>query len=541
MNQQTFDYASLRAQKARFARLVAKPVMQFLVVVLGSAFLIGGVGLLVIHVVLGWILIALAAPCIMLATWISGELKEIPAASGASIDAVLESSMLGALPREHTQHDLVRISWEGTGGKFLAMRYGLAPQFFNSIVSNNPVRLPTVWQEADRIRQTLGLATISAPMVQAALIQTAPNVDILLAKFQLDVDDVVKGVAWYHHIDALVTEHKQRKNDGGLGRDWSFGYTPKLSRFAVNISERIQYDGLLTRDIPAHQEIVERLVGLFSQGGRQNAALIGPLGSGKTTLVHGLAKRLIDGEAQLPKNVRFNQVFVMDPSSLIAQAHGRGELEGLIQELFYEAFAAKNVILFLDDAHLFFEEGTGSVDLSNVLLPVLEGGALKIILAMDEQNWLRISQRNAALAQYINRVPVAPTSEQDTMLIMEDQLILMEHRQKILYMYQALGEAYRLSDRYMQDQAMPGKALMLLESAAGFADGGLVTAASVKQAIEKTVGVKVGTADNQDERETLLNLEDLIHERMINQTHAVKVVSDALRRARAGRLVRSRL
>ena len=81
---------------------------------------------------------------------------------------------------------------------------------------------------------------------------------------------------------------------------------------------------------------------------------------------------------------------------------------------------------------------------------------------------------------------------------------------------------------------MPARAFKLVESAASFAQNKLVTAESVQQAIEETLGVKVGVATGQDERERLLNLEDLIHKRMINQSRAVGVVSDALRRARAG-------
>ena len=103
-------------------------------------------------------------------------------------------------------------------------------------------------------------------------------------------------------------------------------------------------------------------------------------------------------------------------------------------------------------------------------------------------------------------------------------------------MYQSLVEAYRLSERYMYDIVQPGKGIRLLESAGQYAENGvLVTAASVQQAIEQTQGVKVGgLVSSGEERERLLNLESLIHERMINQTRAVTVVSDALRRARAG-------
>jgi ATP-dependent Clp protease ATP-binding subunit ClpA len=81
---------------------------------------------------------------------------------------------------------------------------------------------------------------------------------------------------------------------------------------------------------------------------------------------------------------------------------------------------------------------------------------------------------------------------------------------------------------------MPGKAIKLLESAVNYSESGLVSAKSIQQAIEKTLDVKVGVATDDAEREKLLNLEDFIHNRMINQTRAVQVVSDSLRRARAG-------
>lgn len=530
----TFEYSSLRAQKARFAVLMSTPVIRFFVPALAVMLTLAGIGLLAVGVIIGWILIALATPCIMLTLWLKGELQKLPPEKDSSrIDAILDSRLLGKLPASFTAADLAKAALYLPDGTFFVYRFALGAEFFGSVV-NDTLQLPLIWQEAERLRQWLQLDHISPVMVLAAIVRTTPQVDSYLAQLQIDSDDISRGVAWYHHIDDVVAEHSRKRNDGGVGRDWSFGYTPTLSHFGVNISNQVASQGLLTRDIAAHEAIIDRMITLFSQGGRQNAALIGGLGTGKTTLVHALAERLLDADAAIPRQLRFQQIFSLDPSTLISQAHGRGELEGLIQNLFYEAFAAKNVILFLDDAHLFFEDGTGSVDLSNVLLPILEGGGLRMILAMDDQNWLRIAQRNPALAQYINRVPVAPTNEDDTLLILEDQLILIEHRQKVTYMYQSMQEAYRLSSRYMQDQSMPGKALALLETAAGFASDKLVSGLSVRQAVERTLGIKVGTADNNEERQTLLNLEELIHKRMINQTHAVQVVSDALRRARAG-------
>jgi ATP-dependent Clp protease ATP-binding subunit ClpC len=199
-----------------------------------------------------------------------------------------------------------------------------------------------------------------------------------------------------------------------------------------------------------------------------------------------------------------------------------------------EAYSAKNIILCLDNAQLFFEEGIGSVDLGNVLQPILEAGNLRVILTMDEQRYLQISQRNPALTNALNRIMIKPASRDETIAVLQDQLIVTEFQKKVTYTYQALGEAYNLSERYVHDLAMPGRALKLMQSAASYSESGLVTMNSVQKAIEQTMDIKVGVASGEQEKDTLLNMESLIHERMINQVRAVGVVSDALRRARAG-------
>lgn len=287
-------------------------------------------------------------------------------------------------------------------------------------------------------------------------------------------------------------------------------------------------------ELEAHEQALRQMLETFSSGGRQNVTLVGPAGSGKTTLVHAFAEKILYGGPDVPKNLEFRQVMSLDPSAMISAAPGRGELEGLVTRVLNEAYRAKNIIVCLDDAQLFFEEGVGSVDLSNLLLPVLEGGGLRMVLTMDEQRWLQISQRNPSLVNALNRITIAPATKEETVRVLQDNLIITEFQRKVTYMYQALLEAYRLSERYVHELAMPGRALKLLESAAGYSESGLVTAKSVQQAIEQTMDIKVGVASEGDEREKLLNLEQLIHERMINQTRAVNVVSDALRRARSG-------
>jgi ATP-dependent Clp protease ATP-binding subunit ClpC len=533
---QDFNYRSIRAQKARLGVLLGKtPIRLSLMAAVAILFLIGAAIVLTSMEPSGAIIASLAVWPLMVLIWYKYDLSDLPPLKEPqpTMHGLLAGDVLGRLPAQPTPQRIAEIVMSLNGGHFFVTRFGIGPNFLTELSSHLPDNTQIIWKRALELRQKYQADTVDAATLLTALVEQVPGRDQLLARLQLSPDDIEAGLAWYQHIKHVVKTHKVKKQTGGIGRDWAFGYTPMLSRFALNVSENVA-GGLLTRDLEGHQEVLGQMTKLLSGGGRQNAVLVGPTGVGKTTLVYAMAEQLINPSPALPQNLRYRQVMALDPASLIAQARGRGELENLVQSLFVEAIKAKNVVIFLDDAQLFLQDGTGSVDLSNLLLPILEGGGLRIILAMDEQRWLQLSQTNPALTQYMNRITVAPLGKDDTLLVLEDQLLLMEFRSKVTYMYQSLEEAYRLGDRYVQDRAMPGQAISLLEAAAQQTTNGLVTSASVQKAVEKTFGVRVGNANGADERTKLLNLEQLIHERMINQTRAVGVVSNALRRARAG-------
>lgn len=529
-----FNYKSTRAKKARFSRYFTK-LMRFVLLAAMVVLPLGGALLLWEGIAFGWLIASFAAVPGAVYQWWKGDLRDIPAiAPVRSLDDVIDSEVLAYLSENPTPRDIATRVMQVNGGQFFAVRFGIGPTFLQDTAAAEPTAMTEVWQAAEETRQRIGAPQISAAVLVVALVQTQPALKQLLAHLQLDEDDVVDGARWFHHIRQMIDDQKKPKRTGGFGRDWSFGFIPYLKRFGQNISEQIARGGLMHVELEAHEQALRQMLETFSSGGRQNVTLVGPAGSGKTTLVHAFAEKILYGGPDVPKNLEFRQVMSLDPSAMISAAPGRGELEGLVTRVLNEAYRAKNIIVCLDDAQLFFEEGVGSVDLSNLLLPVLEGGGLRIVLTMDEQRWLQISQRNPSLVNALNRVTIAPATKEETVRVLQDNLIITEFQRKVTYMYQALLEAYRLSERYVHELAMPGRALKLLESAAGYSESGLVTAKSVQQAIEQTMDIKVGVASEGDEREKLLNLEQLIHERMINQTRAVNVVSDALRRARSG-------
>lgn len=529
----TFNYASSRAKQARVAKLFTK-TLQISLIITAVILVLVGAALLYERLSFGWLVISLASTPVVFYLWWRLGLKKLSPTKSTSIDSIIDSEVLMHLPKNPSPQDIGRAVLKTNGGRFFAVRFGIGATFFNELSSNDPKITPSVWQVAIKLRQELNLDQISGAILTMALVQVNQSMQQVLAHLNLDEKDVIEGVLWYHHLQAMIAQQDRPKRTGGIARDLAFGYIPLLKRFGANISEQISRGGLLSVELEAHASALDQLISTFSSGGKQNIALVGPTGVGKTTLVHVFAEKLLDAKSKITSKLKFRQIIALDPSALISSAPGRGQLEGLINEIMLEAYKAKNIILFLDDAHLFFEEGVGSVDLSNVLIPVLEGGGLRIILAMDEDRWQQILQRKPVLANALNRVIVGPANKQETLKVMQDQLIITEFQRKVTYTYQSLLEAYRLSERYIHELAQPGRAFKLLDSAAGYSSQGLVTALTVQDTIEQTYNIKVSVASASDERQKLLNLEQKIHERMINQSRAVTVVSDALRRARTG-------
>lgn len=523
---------SIRAQKARIGEIIVKwkPLISISVYICLFAALV----FIVIGQPLGWLLLGLSAVPIIVLEWWKGDVHHLKPSAPSSIDGILAGDVLGKLPKDASPRDLAAIVSRVPSGQFFAARFGIGARFLQEIASDKPADSEVIWRDALSLMEQMDAKQISGGILLVALVRSFEQHETVLAHLQIGVDDLINGVKWYEHIHDLIRQSKKPRRTGGVARDWSFGYIPLLSQYGQNISEQFSVSGALSVQLEAHTQALDQLIATFSSAGRQNATLVGPAGVGKTTIVHAFAERLLDASSSLAPSLKFRQVIMLDASALIAAAPGRGELEQLVMRILNEAYSAKNVILCLDNAQLFFEEGVGSVDLSNVLLPILEAGRLRIILTMDEQRYLQIGQRNPALINALNRISVASATERETLAVLQDQLIVLEFQHHVTYMYQALEEAYRLSERYVHDLAMPGRAMKLLESAASHAEDGLVTAHSVQRAIEQTMDIKVGVADTDDEREKLLNLEELIHKRMINQTRAVQVVSDALRRARAG-------
>lgn len=530
-----FKYNSLRAKKARLGRVLNHPAMRctmWLLLILG----VGGFVYLMFFAKRpeAWLGLTVATICVAILLWSKSDLYRVPLGKGDGINDILSANVINALDRTPTPAEFVKHFYKTRSGKFLALRFGITQDFLEMIVRDISEDMEPIFETAMKMRTEIDAEVVSGGLIAAAIVAQHPEHERLLNERKLDLEDLVDGVNWYNHLYGLVRSADKKRRDGGIARDFSFGYTPTLSKYSVNISESRKHQMRTQIHLASHREIVEKMVEAFSKGGRQNIALVGAEGTGRNTIVNAFAEKLMDADAKIPSSLKYRQVVALDASALIAAAGERGELEGLVQLVMNEAYLAKNIIICLNNAQLFFEEAVGSVNISNVLLPIIEAGRLRIILTMDEQKYLEIAAKNSSLANRLNKVVVEPASREETMRIMQDEILGLESKYEVTYRYLALEEAYRLSERYVHDIEMPGKALNLLESAANYATGGVVTAEAVQLAVEKTKGVKLSAANDASDRVKLLNLEELIRKRMVGQDYAVKSVSDAMRRAAAG-------
>lgn len=530
-----FSNYSRRAVEARADKIInSKPVKAFLWLLMLA---LVGFGLAIIIAYrnsLGWILIGCASLPLEILIWGKYELKHIPIGSGKTINDLLSNECLARIHKNTTPQEVAKWYYKTRSGGFLAMRYSITPRMMELITAQMPAEMDAIYDKALEIREKTNSEVISGGVLAVAIIECLPNYEQILKTMKLEISDLYDGLNWFNYLNDLVKGLNLKRHTGGFARDLMFGYTPLLDSYAANISKFHESTRGGHVSVDLHRDKLSQMIDIFSKGGRQNVAIIGPEGSGRSTLVNEFASEILNADNKISSRIKFRQIFKLDASALISGAGERGQLEQLMTRILNETFFAKNVILWLDNAQMFFEEGVGSVDISNILLPVLEGGRLRVILTMDQQRYLEISSKKAALANALNKIMIEPATEEETFKVMQDHVPILEYQQGVTYTYWSLREAYHLSERYVHDLVMPGRALNLLEAAGKYADNGFVTDSSVQEAIEKTYGVKMQSSQDENEREKLLNMESLIHERLVGQDMAVTAVSDALRRSAAG-------
>lgn len=533
MSENVFDGRNPRVRQARQKKLFNNPAIIALAVLVLIGLVAGGVMLVILKNALAWTLIGFSALPAVFLYWVKKALKEVPVGKTQAVTDLLSDNLLLLISEKTTPKDLPKLIAKTPSGTFVMARFSLTIPTFEQLEPLMPASIETVFSRARKLYQETNSEKITGAVLIVALVETMESAEFFLNQLRLSNQDLEQGIIWYNYLNGMVRDSKKPMHSGGIARDFAFGFTPTLERFATNLSTRYGGSNLKLQQAD-HEQIIQQMVETFTRGGRQNVALVGTDGCGRSTIVSVFAEMLMNADSKIPRSLKYRQIYSLNVPSLIAAARDAGDLERIMINILNEVYSAQNIILCFEDAHLFFEEGPGSVDITNLLSPVVEAGRIRMILIMDEQKFLEIATKNSSFANALNKIVVVPTGPEETMKVLMDQVPFFEYQKNVVYTYRALVEAYRLSDQYIHDVEMPGKAKLLLETAASYAKNGVVTAESVETAVEKSYGVKVKVATEAEDRDKLLNLEQLIHDRMVDQTEAVAAVANALRRAGAG-------
>lgn len=523
------DLNSQRSKKARIAaRIGITGYHTILAVTVSCAGLAVVVWIVGSQYRIGYFCAAVALTGIMLSEWYRHDLSKLPLDSKAgSLDGIMEIGLLGKFKKGSPINPAS--AWQTAcniwQGRFLINHLLLLMDQISPQLSAAPEDMALVWDKAQELATQKGSEEIDAGILAAALMLSSEQVKKYLATLNLSEEDIAEVADWQQRLSSF--SRKPKPFFGGVGRDWAAGYTPTLDSFGKNISREIEAGVAGHYHTLAHADILDSLVHNLTQG-TGGLALVGEAGTGKTSLTYALAQRLLEGKDE---NLLYHQIVSLNASMILSASENK--LEATMLTLFAEAAHAGNIIIFLDEARLFFGKGTGAFDLGQVLMPLLQNRSIKIIAAFTPNDFQRLKTENEALAANLAVINITEPPAEVTMDILEDTALTFEQRDNLLITYQAVREAYRLSGQYVQEQAYPGRAITLMEQAVPYCNDKVMTEASVQAAVEKTRGVRVSKA-TAPEADVLLHLEDKIHERMINQDRAVNVVASALRRGRAG-------
>lgn len=335
------------------------------------------------------------------------------------------------------------------------------------------------------------------------------------------IDDIIQGLNETHTENDTKTKKNKNK-------------TTSLDEFAVELTERA-LQGKIDPVIGRENEI-NRTIQILARRTKNNPCLIGEPGVGKTAIVEGLALNIIHNN--VPDVLKNKKIYSLDLTSMVAGTKYRGDFEERLKKVVDEIKSSDDVIVFIDEIHNIIGAGAaeGAVDAANILKPSLSRGDIQIIGATTFSEYKQYIEKDAALERRFQPVTVKEPSEEETLNIILGLKDRYEAHHKVKISNEAIKEAIKLSNRYINDRFLPDKAIDIVDEACSYVkiiNDNIVKKSDVEYIVSQTTRIPI-TQINDDEALKISNLEKDISSMVIGQNEAVKAVSNAIMRSRLG-------
>ena len=426
---------------------------------------------------------------------------------------------------------------------------------------------------------------IETEHILLGILQQGENLAVnILKEAGIDDKSIVELIIDTVGLDSVTTNKESKPNYPTRTQT----YSKILDKYGKNltlVASQNKIDPVIGRE-----KEIERAIQILSRRTKNNPVFIGDPGVGKTSVAEGLAANIASGN--VPDNLIGKVLYTLDMGSMLAGAKYRGEFEERIKQVVDEVVKNGNIILFIDELHTIIGAGStgeSTIDASNILKPVLSRGDIQIIGATTIDEYRKHIEKDSALERRFQPVLITEPTKEETIKILEGLREKYESHHNVKITDEAIVAAVDLSIRYITDRFLPDKAIDLIDESASrvrlreinsqknilnsekyilskeindelnrdigknldldistkSSQGivnieipkksyiGIVDKEIIAEVVELWTGVPVNKIV-EEEAERLLNLEEILHGRVVGQDQAVKSISRAIRRSRAG-------
>ena len=473
-----------------------------------------------------------------------------------ALERILVIAAQGAQDRRHahltTEHVLLAIAHDPVGRRILHGSGVDVDQLIKGLtvyVEEQIDRVPDGSRKAPQ--QTIGFRRLlqSAVLhVQSAGKNEADVGDVLAALMQQPKSFAAEALASQgitrldvlNYISHGVSKRPENLPAGpapaGDGDEGSAAPSDPLESFAPSLSERAR-QGLLDPLIGREKE-VRRVLEILCRRRKNNPVLVGDPGVGKTAIVDGLAQALLKDDA--PEFLKGAEIFALDTGAMLAGTRYRGDFEERFKQVIAALKKRPKPILFIDEIHTMVGAGAtsgGTLDLSNMVKPILQEGDIRIIGATTFDEF-KVIEKNQALFRRLQKIVVEEPSMADTVQILFGLKSRLEKHHEVSIKDDAIDGAAKLAQRHMREHRLPDSALDLLDEAGASLRLDKIDPRDVDLPLIERVVARVARIPEKQaslsDKERLRTLEESLNRVVFHQEKAVKLVSQAIKRSRAG-------
>lgn len=395
--------------------------------------------------------------------------------------------------------------------------------------------------------QSAGKSEVNGAHVLAAIFSEHESQAVFFLKQQsVSRLDVVNYIS--HGISKIQgSEEDEESGQAGSGdqshgaqsEDAAIANSTALEAYTTNLNLKAitgKIDPLIGR-----QEEIDRSTQILCRRRKNNPLLVGEAGVGKTAIVEGLARLIVEGK--VPDIIADCTVYSLDLGDLLAGTKYRGDFEKRLKMLLQELKQQRNAVLFIDEIHTIIGAGAASggvMDASNLIKPLLASGELKCIGSTTYQEYRSIFEKDRALARRFQKIDVVEPTVDETIKILKGLKSRFEEHHVVKYSNKALKAAVELSARYLMDRFLPDKAIDVMDEAGAYQSlqamhrkKKMITTEDIEQVIAKMAHIPAQTVSRSD-KEVLRNLVRDLKMMVYGQDEAIESLGSAIKLARAG-------